>query len=175
VAQADEPAANGVAAEWEVSKDLTDLAAGAKSLEPVLKLVLPEMLKSNGAPETYLRQLNSTLNQMQHLNAAVDRFARQPDKLTAALEAYFHMQSTEQLAASLAEGIRNYQSPDLANKLTEALAANSVHRDRLRRHIMDLAAQNEQEFEIADAEAQRCRGMISRQTTAPAKKGKEGK
>jgi hypothetical protein len=40
----------------------------------------------------------------------------------------------------------------------------------LRDYLRDLAASTEQNFKIADEEAQRCRGMISREPAPAAKK-----
>jgi hypothetical protein len=52
-------------------------------------------------------------------------------------------------------------------------AENSANRDKLRQYITDLAAAKEQEFDVADKEAQRCRGMLTKQTPAkPAVKKK---
>jgi hypothetical protein len=41
-------------------------------------------------------------------------------------------------------------------------AENSANRDKLRQYITDLAATKEQEFEVADREAQRCRGTLNK-------------
>jgi hypothetical protein len=51
--------------------------------------------------------------------------------------------------------------------LVGVLGENSTNRDRLRQYITDLAANKEQEFQIADKEAQRCRGMLGKQAPAP--------
>ena len=62
--------------------------------------------------------------------------------------------------------MRNYQNPAVGDLLMGVAAENSANRDKLRQYITDLAAAKEQEFEIADKEAQRCRGTITRQTPA---------
>jgi hypothetical protein len=43
------------------------------------------------------------------------------------------------------------------------VSENSTNRDQLRQYMQDLAAQKEQEFKIADTEAQRCRGSLVQQ------------
>jgi hypothetical protein len=47
--------------------------------------------------------------------------------------------------------------------LSQLIAHNFNNRERFRGYIRDLAASTEQNFKIADEEAQRCRGMISKE------------
>ena len=61
----------------------------------------------------------------------------------------------------LVEGARKHQSPALADQMQTVISENSTNRDQLRQYMQDLAAQKEQEFKIADSEAQRCRGAWS--------------
>jgi hypothetical protein len=89
--------------------------------------------------------------------------SRQPDKLTVALETYFRLQSVESQVTSLVEGVRRYQNPAVGDLIVSVMGANSANRDQLRQYITDLAQTREQEFQIADKEAQRCRGMLMRQ------------
>jgi hypothetical protein len=42
------------------------------------------------------------------------------------------------------------------------MVGNSNNREKLRMHIVDLAAVREQEFQVVDQEAQRCRSAILR-------------
>jgi hypothetical protein len=46
---------------------------------------------------------------------------------------------------------------------------NGGDRDRLREYVRDLATEKEQEFKIADQEAQRCRGTLMRESTGTRK------
>jgi hypothetical protein len=162
---------SGVTAEWDVRANMQSLAADVRKLEPLLKHANPADWLKQGAPGTYVKQLESSQASVQYLVAATDKLAQEPEKLTTALDAYFQMERMDLLLGSLREGIRKYQSPDLANMLSAAYAANSVHRDRLRQHIRDLAGTREEELRIVNLEAQRCRGMLSQQ--APAEKKPE--
>ena len=67
---------------------------------------------------------------------------------------------------SLEEGIRRYQSPADAQELAALSAENGANRERLQRYIVNLAAEREQEYQVMDKEAQRCRGIL----TAPARR-----
>lgn len=163
------PKETGIATEWDTRSNMAALLAHVKQLEPLVKQINPQPWVAKGATETYVKQLDSSLGSLQNLIGATERLAKEPDKLQAALDTFFRMERVEILLASLKEGARKYQSGALADQLTKLLAENSVHRDRLRQHLMDLAAAREQEFRIADEEAQRCRGILSRQSLTETK------
>ena len=84
-------------------------------------------------------------------------------------ETYLRMQAMESTLGSLIEGIRKYQNPALADLAQSVMTENSTNRDRLSQYLRDLAAQKEKEFQVADREAQRCRGMILNQPTPKGK------
>jgi len=92
-----------------------------------------------------------------------------PERLSLALEMYFRVQSVDQMAESLNEGIRKYQSPELAALIRERLSGTFAAREKMRQYIVLLAVVNEDQFKVASEEAQRCRGKLSRQ--APARGG----
>jgi len=148
------------------------LAADIKNLEPLLNSVNPQEWMAKGAPAAYVKQLDSARASARSLVAATSLLAQQPEKLPVALDAFFQMERMELLLTSLRDGIRKYQSGDLADHLNQAFAKDVVHRDRLRQHIRDLASLREQEFQIANEEAQRCRGMLTRQTAPEPRPGK---
>lgn len=154
----------GVAAEWDVRANMDAFVADVRKVEPLLKWVNVDSWVKEGAPSAYQRQLQTSKSAVQQLVAATEKLATDPEKLQAALDAYFELERMELLLNSLREGVRKYQSPDLANQFTQVLGLNILHRDRLRQHIRDLSTTREQEYAIANQEAQRCRGMILRQT-----------
>jgi hypothetical protein len=153
----------GVSPEWDIKSNMSALASDVRRLEPLLQQVKPEDWVPKGAPDAYIRQLQSSTVSLKHLIAATDGLARDPERLPAALDTFFQLEKMELLLASLREGVRRYQSPTLADQFVALLASNSVHRDRLRQHITDLAAVREQEFQVVDREAQRCRASLSKQ------------
>jgi hypothetical protein len=65
------------------------------------------------------------------------------------------------MLGSLGDGIRKYQDPALAQTLVSLSAENGANRNRFRDYIVNLAAQREQECEVMDREAQRCRGVLA--------------
>jgi hypothetical protein len=79
------------------------------------------------------------------------------------LELLFRIRALESMLGSLGDGLRKYQNPPMADLLNAAVAENLANRDRLQQYVMELATEKEQEFRVADQEAQRCRQSISRQ------------
>lgn len=154
--------AQGVLAPWDLSRTALALAEQAERLTPVLQQLAPQQWETKGAPAAYTSQWRSTQNEVAYLANAARNLQKQPEKLTAALETYFRLQSVEVQLGSLVEGVRRYQNPAIGDLLMSILAANSGNRDQLRQYISDLASAKEQEFRIADQEAQRCRGTVPR-------------
>jgi hypothetical protein len=161
---------SGVQAEWDISQTLDALSAQAKRLRPILDQLTPQQWVSKGAPDTYVKQWKSSQDELGYLVDTAKNLEKQPERLTLALETYFRMQSLELQLRSLADGVRNYQNPAVGDLLIGVLAENSSNRDKLRQYITDLAVTKEQEFKVVDQEAQRCRGVLSRQPVKPATK-----
>lgn len=158
------PAQNsGVQAEWDINKTLDSLSATAKRLQPILNQLTPQEWVSRGAPDTYVAQWKGAQAELGYVGDSAKALEKQPERLTLALDLYFRMQGLESRLNSLAEGVRNYQNPAVAELLFGVLSENTANRDKLRQYITDLAANKEQEFKIVDEEAQRCRGVLSRQ------------
>jgi hypothetical protein len=146
------------------------LGAQAQHLKPIIDQLQPAEWQSKGASETYVAQWNSAQAQLKYLLASTDAFSRQPERLPLGLDAYFRMQAVDTALGSLVEGVRTYQNPALASIMQSVIAENSTNRDRLRQYLQDLATQKEQEFEVADREAQRCRAAMLQQPAAKTKK-----
>jgi hypothetical protein len=162
-----------VTAEWDISKTISALSDQAKRLKPILDQLTPQEWVAKGAPQTYVTQWKGAEDELGYLVGSAQALEKQPERLTAALDTYFRLQSLEQRLNSLVDGVRTYQNPAVGDLLVGVLAENSSNRDKLRQYITDLADTKEKEFQIVDKEAQRCRGQISRQparTPAPAKK-----
>ena len=160
----------GVAPEWDTQKMLTELSAHVQRLKPLIEEAKPAEWVAQGAPEAYVAQLKSASAEVGYLIRAAGELARQPDRLTKTIEAYFRMQSVESMLVSLAEGIRRYQNPAIADLLRSMVSETVAYREKLRQHLVDLAAVKEAEFLVADREAQRCRAVLSRQPGASQRK-----
>ncbi len=164
----------GVPEEWDVRTLVHNLEIQAQHLQPVLDQVKPETWVAKGAPDAYVTQWKSSEAELRYLLQSSQSFARQPDRLPLALETYFRMQAMDSMLGSLIDGIRKYQNPATGDLVQGIMNENSGNRERLRQYIVDLATQKEQEFQIADKEAQRCRGTLLNQSpgTRPARPAK---
>jgi hypothetical protein len=148
-----------------VQKILAALDGENQQLQPVLQQLHPqEWYDKKGAPSTYIQQWQSTQQQLRYVQTVTQRFGQNTDSLSAALDLYFRLESLQMAARALNEGAERYADRPQAEMLAQWLAHDFNDRERLRGYIQDLAATVEQNYKIADSEAQRCRGMISKET-----------
>ena len=155
---------SGVETGWDARRIIDAIGKINKEMKPVLLSISPqEWYEKKGAPSTYVIQWQTAQRQVSDVDITAPRFAQKTDSLPLGLDLYFRLEALETTARSVDEGAKKYADPSAAAKLTALLAANFDGRQRLRDYLRDLAADQEQNFKIADAEAQRCRGMISRE------------
>ncbi len=166
------PQPAGVETPWDVRKILTDLTAQSNQLKPLLTQLDPQQWVNKGASSTYTQQWLTAQRQLQDVLVSTQRLAQKTDSLSLALDAYFRLEALEITARSLDEGAQRYALRPFADKLNEYVAQSFGNRQRLRDYLQDLAASTEQNFKIADEEAQRCRGMISKEAPSSSKKKK---
>jgi hypothetical protein len=162
-------AGGGVEAEWDLRTLLKALTAGTQKLKPILDQVNPAQWKDTQAGQSYAPVWKSTQDQIEYLGRTAASFSKEPERLTLALEVYFRLQSLQTTATSLVEGVRKYQNPAVGDLLASAIGESLNNGERLRTYITELAQTKEQEFKVMDQEAQRCRGVLSRQTPSAPK------
>jgi hypothetical protein len=158
LAPAQEP---GIAPDWEVRANVTGLVAHARQLKPILEQARPQQW--SGAPAAYAEQAKRISAEIEYLITTAQSLAARPDRLTIALGVYFRMQSLDLMLRSFADGVRKYQNPALAELLLGAVSTLAADRSGLQQYVQDLTADREQALKVADEEAQRCRGVLSRQ------------
>jgi len=157
----------GLAPDWEVRKSVAALADHLKPFKAILDQAQPQTWE--GVPTAYMEQAKRINTELDYLTISAQALAAKPDKLSAALTAYFRMQSLDLMMRSYAEGIRRFQNSALAELLLAEVSTVAADRDKLRQYIVDLAVDKEQELRVADEEAQRCRAFLSRQPAGAAK------
>lgn len=158
----------GLPPEWEVRKQLDELLAQTKRFDPVLDQLQPETWVANGAPEAYVTQFKSLRDEVKYLSQVAATLSRQPEKMSAAFDAYQRMQLIESRLQSLAEGIRRYQNPAVADLLLGLVNETNGSRERLRQYVFELIVQREKERDVLEKEAQRCRANVSQKIATPA-------
>jgi hypothetical protein len=156
----------GLEPAWDIAVVLQEIGANAGRLVPELSKVDAKGWLAKGASETYLEQLESSRQQARALADGAKALARNPEKLSASLELFFRMESLDTMLGSLQEGIRKYQGAQTAQELAVVYAEGGANRERFRSYIVNLAAEREQQFDVMDREAQRCRGTLMAPTPA---------
>ena len=164
---------NGLEPAWDIRKTLLEISAYAGRLLPILDQIEPQTWVEKGAPDTYVAQLNSSKVQAKALAETAKELSKDPERLSAELETLFRIHSLDNMLASLENGIRKYQNPAVAELLAGVAAEDGASRVRLQNYIVELAADKEEQLKIMDHEAQRCRGILTRQDTTPAKTGRK--
>jgi hypothetical protein len=149
---------------WDVRKIIADLQNDTGRLEPLLRRINPrDWYEKRGAPDTYMVQWQSAQGQMNDVLSAARLFAQKTESLTLALDTYFRLEALETAERALGEGVARYDTPATARDLNALIAHNFAARERIRGYIRDLASTTEENFKVADSEAQRCREMMSKQ------------
>jgi hypothetical protein len=157
----------GITPEYDIGRAFLAISAHAKRLLPMIEQVDPKPWVSKGAPDAYVRQWESARLQAKTVADSAQALAKTPEKLSAAIELTYRIQALETALLSLGEGIRRYHNPAVADLLAGVVAENGGNRDHLQQYVVELASEKETECAIADQEAQRCRGFLSRQSPAP--------
>jgi hypothetical protein len=163
--------------DWDIRKTLGAIASHADGLAPFVDQIHPESWLAAGAPDGYIAQAKTCRDELRAVAAAARGLSQNPQKLPAELQVLFRIRTLETRLASLGEGLRKYQNPPMADMLSAAVAENAANLQHLQQYILELAGEREQEFRVADEEAQRCRQSLSRQPSrdrvAPANQEKQ--
>ena len=153
--------ANGLEPAWDIAALLMEMSGQAALLLPALDQVNAQAWVERGASETYVAQLQSSKDQAKALSDGAKALARNPEKLAATLELFLRIEGLETMLRSLEEGIRKYQAPNLAGTIAGLAAAGGANRERLRVYMVNLAVERDQQWELMDREAQRCRALLT--------------
>ena len=150
----------GLEPAWDIAVVLAEIGANADRMVPVLGRIDTAAWVAKGASDTYTAQLESSVQQTRAAGDEAKALAKNPEKLSAGLQLLFRLQGLETMLASLGEGARKYQGAQVAQALAQVYAEGGANRERFRQYIVSLAAEREQQFEVMDREAQRCRATL---------------
>jgi hypothetical protein len=153
----------GLTPAWEVKKTLDELATQTRRLGPIVNEIRAQEWVANGAPAGYAEQAKSVRNEVDYLIRTSAQLAKEPEKMTLALDTYIRLETLDTMMNSLSEGVRKYQNPALADLIQGILGENDAQRAKLRNYVTELISTKETELRIMNDEAQRCRGMVLRQ------------
>ena len=165
------PKPAGLESAWTVRTILDDLLKDNEKLEPLLAQMNPqEWVTKKGASDVYVQQWQVAHTQLKEVIAASKLLAQKTENLPLALDDYFRLEALEVTSRSLEEGVTRYGDRFTADQLDGLIARNFSRRERFRDYIRDLATSSEANFKLADEEAQRCRGIISKEPVKRVKK-----
>jgi hypothetical protein len=153
-------AATGLEPAWDIAVVLGEIGINSDRILPALERIDAKAWVAKGASETYEAQLESSKEQVRAAANEAKALARNPEKLSAALELFFRMQGLETMLNSIGEGTRRYEGAQAAQVLAQVYAQGSPNRERFRQYIVTLAAEREHQFDVMDKEAQRCRATL---------------
>jgi hypothetical protein len=154
----------GLETPWDARKILTQLSTDNQQLKPLLAQMNPQQwYDQKGASSTYIVQWNDAKAQVEDVLTATSRLSLNIESLSQAIDTYFRLEALDVTARSLNEGAQKYADRASADKLSELIAHNFNSREHFRDYLRQLATSKEQDFKVADAEAQRCRAMLSQQ------------
>ena len=150
----------GAPADWEMRPRIEQLGKDVGQLKPVFDRIQPGSWAVEGGPAAYQKQQKACADGLVYVQNAVARWSAQPDKLSLMLETLIRIESMDQQAISLSQGVRKYDNPAIADILDSLLNSLSGDLEWLRSQSLDMARQREKELEVAQKEAQRCRTQI---------------
>ncbi len=153
----------GLAPASETGKLFTDLAAQSTRLQPLIQQLKPNEWVAAGAPKSVAALWQTAASQNQALSAQAGVVARTPEKLADSLRLLEQLHTVEESVAELLPSVAQYQNPALAQLIAGMEEEGKPARDAYAQRVLDLAAEREAQFEIADHEAQRCREILSKE------------
>lgn len=170
-AQASPPA--GLETPWDARQMLEDLGGDNEQLKPLLSELNPQAwYDDKGASSTYIVQWHTAQTEVNDVIAVAKALGQTPQNLTQALDLYFRLEALDMNSRSVLEGAEKYGARAQADKLAMLIARNFNSREHFRDYLRELVQSREANFKIADEEAQRCRGMISKDPSKPARRAK---
>jgi hypothetical protein len=149
--------ASGAAAEWNTRESIQAMAKRLGEVKPILEQLKPQEWVTKGAPDAYIQQLASTHEELRGVEWALENLASKPERLGFALDAYFRVQSFRMKVSSVADGVRRYQNPAIAELMDAYLSDSSGSQIQLQQYLKELADLKEAELDVMAQEAQRCR------------------
>ena len=159
-----DPPSTGLETPWDARKIINAVLQNDERYKPLLRAINPqEWYEKRGATSTYVIQWQTAQRQLNDVELTAKQAAGKPDSLSMVLDMYFRLEALELSSRAVDEGAKKYADRATSDQLSRVIAENFDSRQRLREYVRNLAGDLEQNFKIADGEAQRCRGMISKE------------
>ncbi len=152
--------AEGLTPRWEIEAAAVELEENVATIQKILEQVRPKEWIQDGAPDVYLSQYDEVLKDVDYLGRSANALERFPDKLSVVVDTFLWLDRSHSMIESLGEGVRKYQNSAVADLLDSARSRNDGVMDKLKDYMRQLAVHTEQEWSVANDEAQRCRAEL---------------
>jgi len=153
--------------EEEIKAALAGVAQHAGRIDGMLRELDPASWTAKGAPATYAAQFETTLREIESIRIEMSTLGQKPDQMSGELKALFRIGSYHQRLRALMGAVRQYQNPALADLIESVSAEDQSDVDRIQQYLVELSTDRDREYDLVNAEAQRCRGILSKQPSQP--------
>ena len=178
--QPEVPVAHDTVDPVQVSTLAGRISARSERLKPVFDQVHPSEWVAKGAPEAYVSQWASLVQQNQAIivdmtgvgqradaeSVQSPQYTVQNESLEQTLTALFRVHRFDSDLAGLLGPVRRYQDAALADQIEGMAAGDQRDVEQMQNYAIDLAAGKDQQLSVEDREAQRCRTMLAQQPVA---------
>ena len=150
----------GMIPRWQVEELSQGVVQNMETARKVVAQLRPREWVQDGAPEAYIDQHQTLLKEMEQVSLAAQALARDPERLTYAMDTFLWLDRTDALMGSIAAGARQYYNAAVAELLDSARNRNSDGIATVKQYLRQLAEHVEGSMRVAHREAQRCREAI---------------
>lgn len=151
---------------WQVEELSQGVVQNMDTARKVVEQLRPREWIQDGAPEAYVDQHQTLLQEMEQVSLAAQALGRDPESLTYAVDAFLWLDRTDALMGSIAAGARQYYNAAVAELLDSARNRNADGIATVKQYLRQLAEHVESSMRVAHREAQRCREEIISQPEA---------
>lgn len=154
----------GMMPRWEVISLAQQIDLETRVIEKLLTQVRPAEWIERGAPEIYVEEIEKLKGEVSNLSLSARALERDPEKLSSAIDTFLWSDRVGSMVASIAAGVRKYQNAAVAELLEAVRNRMTGPEAQLKEYMRQLAVERENELDIANSEAQRCRERLARET-----------
>lgn len=145
----------------QVSAIASEISQRSEHLRPMFEEVHPADWIAKGAPEAYVSQWASLMEQNQAIQTDMTAISQHPEAMQEVMKALFRVQRFDRDLDLLLGAMRRYQNPALADLIDSVAAGDLSSVGKLQQYTLDLANEKERQLDVVDKEAQRCRSLLA--------------
>lgn len=140
-----------------LSAQQPDLVSQSNRLQLLLQQIKPQTWPDSTTYSALLQSISKD-------NLAIA--SAHSDQINDSLNLLEQVHAVQESLSLLALAVSKYQNPALAELIVGIQSEGKPARDAYRDHVIQLVADREEQFQVADHEAQRCRAILSKDPKA---------